>query len=219
MDATWDGITRTETLNEWAAKARIALADAAKGYDWPRVFEVLSEHQEFVNSWRPDGKSMYAPLHQAAHGGASEDVVQRLLQLGAWRSLQNARGERPVDVATKRGHAHLLSVLEPQYKRLVPLGILLKIQAHFHAVIRERANRFVEECALRLPELEPLLELEEPQIWFAVPGMYGGFKFRLETPGVDAKVISESWCRVAEVSGQRHEITSSGSKLVDEGFV
>ena len=219
MEATWDGSMRRESLNDWVVIARNALADAAKNYDWPRVFEILSEHQEFVNTWRLGGTSLYAPLHQAAYGGAPVDVVQQLLRLGAWRTLQNARGERPVDVAARKGHAHLLAILAPEYKRDVPLGVLLKIQAHFHEVICGRADRLVREHDLRLPELEPLLELENSEIWFPVPGMMGGFKFRLESPGVDAKLVSESWCRAAEGSGERHEITSAGSRLVEKGFV
>ena len=56
-------------------------------------------------------------------------------------------------------------------------------------------------------------------MWFAVPGMYGGFSYRLEAGGVRPKLVSESWCRVVDGSGQRHEITPGGSQLVDEGFV
>ena len=37
--------------------------------------------------------------------------------------------------------------------------------------------------------------------------------------GVEAVLMSESWCRVVGGSGQRHEVTSSRSRLVDEGFV
>jgi len=219
MDIGWDGITRAEMLDEWAAATRTVLADAAKNYDWPRVLAILAKHPEFVNSCRPGGQSLYAPLHQAAHGGAPLDAAQRILRAGAWRTLQNARGERPVDVAARAGHAHLLSVLEPEYRRQVPHGILQKVQTHFHAVIRKRADRLVEEHVLRLPELEPLLELEVPKMWFAVPGMYGGFSFWLKEAGVDARLVSESWWRVVSGSGQRHEITSAGSTLVAEGFV
>lgn len=218
-DMVWDGITRSETLNEAWVTARSALADAARAYNWSRVFELLSERPEFVNTSRLGGKSLYSPLHQAAHGGAAVDVVQRLIGLGAWRTLQNARGERPIDVAQRRGHSALLEVLAPVYRHRVPIGVLLKIQAYFHDVIRGRAERLVQEHALRLPELEPLLELDRPQMWFAVPGMYGGFKYRLESEGVEAKLVSESWCRVVDGSGQRHEITSEGSKLIEEGFV
>lgn len=218
MDIIWDGITRSEMLNGWAATARQALADAARAYDWPRVFEIVSEHGEFINSSRPDGKSQFAPLHQAADGGASPEVVHRLIKMGAWRTLQNARGERPVDVAERRGHHHLLEILKPVIKHCVPLGILLKIQYHFHEVIRGRIEKALPNHGLRLPELEPLLELDRPQIWFAVPGMYGGFSYCLESAGIEAALVTESWCRVVGGSGQRHRITSEGSQLVEEGF-
>jgi hypothetical protein len=32
MDFVWDGITRAETVNDWAGRARQELADAAKAY-------------------------------------------------------------------------------------------------------------------------------------------------------------------------------------------
>jgi hypothetical protein len=219
MDIVWDGITRAEVLHKEAANVRHALADAAKAYNWPRVFELVSEHREFVNSCRPGGKSLFAPLHQAAHAGAPVEVVHRLIEMGAWRTLQNARGERPVDVAERRGHRHLLGVLTPEYKHHVPAGVLLKVQQHFHAVIRGRIDRQLPDHGLRLPELEPLLELDRPHMWFPVPGMCGGFSYWLESAGVEAKLVSESWCRVVGGSGQRHEITSEGGRLVEEGFV
>lgn len=219
MDTIWDGVTRTEDLNDDWARRRHALADAAKRYDWPRVLEMISEHRELANTTRPGGSSLYTPLHQAAHGGAKPEIVDQLLRLGAWRTVQNARGERAVDVAERCGHPHLLDVLAPVYRHTVPPGVLLTVQAHFHSVIRGRAEELVTRQQLRLPELEPLLELEVPKMWFAVPGMYGGFSFCLVEFGVSAKLVSESWCRVAGGSGQRHEITSQGSRLVEEGFV
>ncbi len=219
MEAVWDGLTRPETLHEESLRARQELADAAKNYDWPGVIAILSEHQELINTTRPGGSSLYAPLHQAAHGGAPSAVVHKLIGLGAWRTLQNVRGERPVDVAARRGHLHLLDFLAPDLKRSVPMGILLKVQAHFHTVIRGRAEKEVQQHRLRLPELEPLLEFDDLRIWFGVPGMYGGFSYWLLADGVEAKLESESRCRVVEGSGERHAITSAGSRLVAEGFV
>jgi hypothetical protein len=219
MEIRWDGTTLPGTVTEDAAKCRSELANAAHAYDWSRVLDLLKEHPEFVNSSRPGGSSWFAPLHQAAHGAAPHDVIRQLLELGAWRTLQNARGERPVDVAERSGHHHLRDSLEPVYRHRIPLSVLLKIQSHFHDVIRGRASDLVKEHALRLPELEPLLELETPQVWFAVPGMYGGFSYGLESFGVQAKLVSESWSRIVGGSGQRHEITSEGSRLVEEGFV
>lgn len=215
----WDGITRLDALTNDEVQARIQLADAAKSYDWPTVFELLSRHGDWVNASRLGGKTQYAPLHQAAHAGAPIEIVDQLIRMGAFRTLQNARGERPIDVAERRGHYQLREILAPQLKHLIPVGVLLKIQFHFHEVIRGRIDRQLPNHELRLPELDPLLELDQPQIWFPVPGMYGGFSYRLATTGVDAKLVSESWCRVESGSGQRHEITSEGSKLVEEGFV
>ncbi len=219
MDAIWDGVTRTNTLNGRVAPIRQALADAARGCDWFRVLDLISAHRDYVNCTRLDGTSLSTPLHQAAHGGAPVEVARRLIELGAWRTLRNAEGDRPVDVAARRRHGHLLDVLTPEYKHHVPLDILAEIQRHFHALIRERAERDVEAHALRLPELEPLLELERPFMWFPVPGMCGGFSFGLEETGHEAKLIASSWCRIVGGSGQCHEITVEGCTLIDEGFV
>ena len=112
----WDGVTQIRTLTDEADRTRHALADAAKSGDWQRVFELLSEHREWINSTRPGGSAWYASLHQAAWHGAPITVVQQLLDSGAWRTHQNARGERPVDVADRRGHRHLLAALTPEYR-------------------------------------------------------------------------------------------------------
>jgi hypothetical protein len=101
----------------------------------------------------------------------------------------------------------------------IPEQILLKIQQHFHEVIRERAGRLIDEQGLELPELTPLLHSKESKAWFPIPGMYGGFSYWLEGEGEQVKLITESWSRVVDGSGQRHEITARESKLVDEGFV
>ncbi len=224
----WNGLTRTRSCDDEEATDRHTLADAARDADWTRVFELLHKYSDWwnptrpgkwVNATRPDGSSRYAPLHHAAWHGSAVQIAERLIGLGAWRTLRNARAERPIDVAERREHRHLLRVLAPDYRHHVPREVLLKVQAHFHAVIRGRAERLVNEEGLRLPELEPLLELDTPEMWFPVPGMAGGFSYRLESEGVHARLVSESWCRVVDGSGQRHEITSQGSRLVDEGFV
>ena len=140
MTAVWDGDIRGDALHEEAARVRHDLANAAKAYEWSQVLETLERNPALVNTTRPGGASLYAPLHHAAHGGASVEIVEALIMLGAWRTLQNARGERPVDVAERQGHRHLLGILKPECKHAVPAGVLLKIQQHFHAVIRGRID-------------------------------------------------------------------------------
>jgi hypothetical protein len=41
----------------------------------------------------------------------------------------------------------------------------------------------------------------------------------LEGEGEQARLVTESWCRVVGGSGQRHEITTKGHKLVASGFL
>lgn len=54
--------------------------------------------------------------------------------------------------------------------------------------------------------------------WFPVPGMCGGFSYRIELER-ELCLIAESWCRVAGGSGQRHAITTNEVRLLEEGFV
>jgi hypothetical protein len=219
VSATWDGVTRGASLTGSAAALRHVLADHARRFDWHGVFIMLSEHPYLVNCWRPDGRSWFAPLHQVACGGAPLEVARQLIGRGAWRALRSADGERPVDVAARLAHGHLVDVLAPSVRSVVEHDVLAAIQVRFHEVIRTRAARFVEEQRLRLPELEVLLELDEPEMWFPVPGMYGGFQYGLVTDAGGARLVSESWIRVVGGSRQRHEITPDRATLTDEGFV
>jgi hypothetical protein len=218
-DPTWDGVTRPETLSQEAAASYQQLADYAKAYDWANVLTALARHVGLINSTRPGGRSRYTVLHQAAHGGAPAKVVEQLLALGAWRTLRNAAGERPVDIAGRRGHPDLAELLAPALQHDVPLSVLQPLQERFHAVIRARAAELVREHELRLPELEPLLELPAPRMWFPVPGMYGGFHYWLDQLAGGTVLVVESWSRVVGESGQRHLISPFGSVLVAEGFV
>lgn len=86
-------------------------------------------------------------------------------------------------------------------------------------MIRGRVGDLVDKHALSLPDLEPLLTSSEGEEWFPVPGMAGGFAYRLEGEGSSAKLIVSSWSRVVEGSGARHEISAEGSRLVETGFV
>ncbi len=67
--------------------------------------------------------------------------------------------------------------------------------------------------------LVTLLDLDGTKVLLMWDAEAGGFSYRLEVVGVEAKLVSESWCRVVDGSGQRHEITSTGSRRVAEGFV
>ena len=105
--------------------------------------------------------------------------------------------------------------------RPIPLPTLLTIQGHFHNLIQQRAAGLPELQKDELPNLAALVsasDTDKPKGWFSVSGMHGGFSYWFEGDGETAKLVVESWSRVIEGSGQRHEITSHDAKLVDEGF-
>jgi hypothetical protein len=94
------------------------------------------------------------------------------------------------------------------------------VQGHrTHEVIRGRAENSIEAQQLQLPSLAALPGSDSARACFPIPGMYGGFSDWLVGEGQDAKLVCKCWCRVEEGSGQRHEVTAIGSRLVAKGFV
>jgi hypothetical protein len=155
------------------------------------------------------GEWLYLGWHHAA-------IIEQLLALGAWRTLRSAQGERPVDIARRRDRPDSAVILEPDLRSPSPTTVLPPIQRNFHLLIRERAARLIDEQALRLPELEPLLALLEGRFWFPVPGMYGGFRYWLDRLADAPVLLAENWSRVVGGSGQLHAVSSHGYLLITE---
>jgi hypothetical protein len=191
------------------------LADAARDGRWDEVLAYLDKSPSQVNAWRPGVPSWYTPVHQAAWHGADVSVVRRLLAYGPWLTLRTARGDRPLDIALRGGHTHLAGLLLPVVRNPLSTDTLTALEGYFHELIRERVANLVDQEQLRLPVLDVLTELPDPDVWFTVPGMYGGFHFVLRQDELDVS----SWWRVVGGSGQRHRITSKGCVLVEQGFV
>jgi len=179
----------------------------------------LKQRPDLVNIPFLDDPLWFAPLHQGAYNKAPLKVIQKLLSLGAWRTLKTIKGEKPVDLCPKGTQEDLVKLLTPIYKRKADQNVLSQIEKHFHEVIIQRIKCLQRWSSLRLPDLEVLFEINKPKMWFPVPGMYGGFLFNLKVDKGSLRLISEMWCRVVEGSGQRHEITAEGSRLIEEGFV
>lgn len=218
-------------------RARREVIDSAKSANWSTMLQILN-HSSFlkelteskserdkrchrlVNCTRAGGKAWYTPLHHAAWNGAPKSVVRELLDLGAWRTLRDSRGERPLEVAVRRGHSQLVEMLTPEYPRPVDYWQVNRIEIYFHAVMLGRAARQIKENRLRLPQLSPLLEFRDSTCWCTVRGMTGGFHYWFEF-GQDneLKLVSESWCRVVQGSGERHEVTADSIKMTAQGFV
>ncbi|MFE3541531.1 hypothetical protein ACFXK0_00995 [Nocardia sp. NPDC059177] len=216
MEVVWCGWYRRKFFSDKGIAARDRLADAARAGDWDVVFEVAARERS-VNTVRVGGSSGFAPLHQAAWHGAPEPVVERLLELGAWRTLRTADGDTAADVAAARGNDQLSALLTPRLVREVDASVLAQLECQLHAVILGRVLDLCRACGFRPPPLSPLLEYPDETMWAAIPGFYGGFAIEL-VAGADELDVS-SWCRVAGGSGQRHRVRPDGFELVEEGFV
>ncbi len=211
----WPGIIDTHVLGPEYLASADRFADTAKVGNWDEVFRILdSEGQLTPNQWRINGDSWCAPLHQVAWHGAPVEVVVQLIRRGAWRSLRNAAGDRPVDIARKHGHDHLLAALGVPEIRDTEQRKHAAWDRHLADLIADRTQRLkpvrFRPVASEVIAVEPL-----PSMWFGYPGMYGGFNMSIEVDGL----IVSSWSRVVGGSGQRHAITERGCELVEEGFV
>jgi hypothetical protein len=146
----WDGITKSRTITSDAVRIRHLVVDSAKNGDWRGLLSILADNPNLVNITGPDGEVLYAPIHHAAYSGVPGEVVRELLRLGSFRTLQDAKGDWPVDIARDRSHAHLVGLLDPVFGHRVRAHTLSRIQRNFHEVIRRRAE--ITESGFRLIE-------------------------------------------------------------------
>lgn len=220
MSLEWCGMIRADSFSENARISRMEFEQVLKSNRWDDISSVLEQKSELINATFLDSSLWYSPLHLLVEQNAPVEIIEKAISLGAWRTLQTINKEKALDIALRKGRHELVGLLHPLYYHNIQLESLSKIQKHFHEVIVGRINMLPNWTSLRLPELEVLLEIKEPSMWFPVPGMYGGFSYRLAyNKDKTLRLISESWIRVVGGSGQQHEITPNGSELVDEGFV
>ena len=227
----WQGVLVPAFLSDELVAHGHRVADAAKAGDWDTLLRLLRSGDEQLwikdraggaAQWRPGSPKWFTPLHHAAWHGAPREVIASLLELGALRSLVDAKGRTAKDVAVERhGAAPLVELLEPPESPLSRERIHL-LDRHLKGVIDRRVQRMRlfekytdSSSVLRYPPVGVLHEVRDSTVWFPIPGMYGGFLISLRQGYLE----TTSWCRVAGGSGQLHVITHEGPVLVDEGFV
>lgn len=221
----WDCVTDRGDLTDDIVAARDRLADAARQARWVDVFAVLDDRTDpappgflTINSARVGGRSEWSPLHQAAHQGADDPVVDEMVERGAWRSLRSATGETPADVAERRGHHRLAGRLRVRLdERPIWDTQLADFETYLAALITVRTRPLGKSW--RMPQVGPLVEFPGARVWCPIPGMYGGFSYRWLDPEDRRTLQVESWSRVVGGSGQRHHVSGDGVVLVEDGFV
>lgn len=215
MTLTWHGVQDPKHLAAGHVLQRNSLADAARDGNWSLVLAMLDKDRTLSpNQWRPAGLSLYTPLHQAAWHGAPVEVVQRLLDLGAWRTLRTAKGDTALDIAQEKGHRHLDGLLTPNTPPRDDLAVIQWLDLQLAELVESRIRPQLD-VALRHPSCSVLTEIPGRRLWYPVPGMYGGFSIQLR----ENHLFVKSWSRVVGGSGEAHVITQQGCFLVDRGFV
>ena len=107
----------------------------------------------------------------------------------------------------------------PEPIRAAAASDLDRLQAHFHELIRARAGERLGAEGASLPILAKGRGTEEDPLEFPVSGMSGGFKYWWDVSSPDLRLMSESWLRTVPGSGQLHEVTPTGARLLGEGFI
>lgn len=206
------------------------MADFAKSGDWPEVFMVLDDEKDWVlpYQWRPGGKGWFTVLHQAAWHGAPDHIVDKLIKRGALRSLPDAKGRLPIDVACERGHPRLIPKLKPQ-KPTVDPQLLWEMNAPLKDLIYGFGSYLFDEYnpvgghgnqarlseILRCPPVEILPELLRQRVWLQLPGTDAGFRITLLQGFLE--VIA--WNAELRAFGPTHVVTPDQTLPVDGGFI
>ncbi|KAI9717673.1 MAG: hypothetical protein M1812_004618 [Candelaria pacifica] len=184
--AIWFGQTaldqNSKDFNKYYSD-RWQLAHAQQNAKWDMMFQILAKakhlyKQSWANTFRlaQQGGGVHIPsgytlLHHAAWHGASKEVVSKLLELGAWKSVRTIRGEdiTPLEMAQKYGHTHLFDILAPVIRHTIPLKVMLGLQENLHNKIWKSIDEQERgHFKLRLPDISVLTELEVPDMWFPI---------------------------------------------------
>ncbi len=109
--------------------------------------------------------------------------------------------------------------LRPVNESLAHDPTVWRIQELFRGVIMSRVREGRLEVPRHMPRLSRNMLREKEVRWFPVPGMAGGFAYRMFLRGDVLELVAESWSRMADGSGMRHRITEKAALLEAEGFV
>ncbi len=158
------------------------------------------------------------------------DLVDEKYNIKFWLPFENFELTSPLPKNLEEYNIYMHNVIKfinKRNKRISDFNKLLIIQQRFHQLIFYRAEEYKLEYFLNLedkelPTIDDIIESETDDFfeskWYGVPGMYGGFRYRLKKEDDNVFLISESWSRVCGGSGERHHISIEGTKLIEKGF-
>lgn len=206
-------------MNDDSIEESEAIESALRKNNWLAVVEVLQACPSIGNAIFPKNRGQSTLLHVAAERNAPPDFVAELVRLGVFRTVKDAYGRQPHQIAKRNGFEELAWPLQPELAVELDPDCLGLIQEMFHGLLRTFMRAYHTPVQLRLPQLSILLEVQDVRVWFPIPGMAGGCNFWLEKEESEYALHAESWCRICGGSGMHHRITPTEIVLIEEGFV
>ena len=189
------------------ATAKLPSGPGAEAYAAiERIFVKQTEQIEIRFSWWEGTRMMPRPLD------VPEEELLPLLKAACQTGVFS-------DVFVQELRALLEEIVGGSGKPAGELTDLDRVQSQFHALIRERAGGMIRENAPDLPKLSLGHGSESEPVWYPVPAMNGGFKYWWDQASKGLRLMAESWSEGVVGSGQLHEVTPSGTRLLGEGFV
>lgn len=219
----WTGSVHADYMGMGFYQMQVELSQLAHDGQWDQLISRVYSCGciESPNSINPDEDSWNTLIHKAVEAGVKAVIVQMLIDAGGWRTIRNAQGERPIDIARRLGHEHLYQVLEPVIRHPCEDADLMAIQERFHALIQKTADDLELDLQgwFRFPSLSILQELKDPTMNVAVSGMYGGFDYRLEFREGSPVLVTEYESRICSGSEELYEITPDSCNRVEGEFL
>lgn len=194
----WNGTTKYGTYSKDYESTVQTMFKKLKSCDWDSVIEIASRDIGLVNCIRPGSDSWYTILHGAARGGASHEVVKKIIELGAFLTMKTSNGETASDLAQKFGHDDLIPLLTPKFCFEIDQNALKSMESNFHSLIRKKTEDLISKHSLRLPDLNILIEIpQNEKIYYPIPGMMGGvlfsFKIKDKRAFLNVQIESRMW--------------------------
>jgi hypothetical protein len=190
-----------------------------KAKKWDKVIKILEKKREihygcdFVNVSLKGIPTFRTVLHEAALQSCSKEIFDKLLSFGASKSLKTNDGETAYDIAKRLGlNGDILHILSFPGDIMKNEDSMIKMQTALHRLMRDRVAYCLDKDKVHMPQLVYFYEFG--QLYFEVPGWYGGFDLEEHKNGIQVKSMS----RVCEGSKERHIISFSGKvELIAEG--
>ncbi len=191
----WDGGLTRQSMH--LPLERKQICEALNLHNWSGIISLLEANRDLVNAVLPGKHSWSTLLHECIVQNAPKAFTLKVIEMGAFRTAENASGQRPIDLLKSKMQNDLVADLEPRNCYSFDLMQLSCVEQLFHGLIRAMIVSYKVERPLRLPQLSVLTELQERSLYFALPGMAGGFKFWLDQESKAVPIlVSDSWSRI-----------------------